>query len=397
MLDPLALPFVQRALVEVLILSVGAGLLGTWIVLRGLAFYAHGVGTAAFPGLVLAEGLGFAAALGALGTAAVFAVGVTALHGRRRSGYDSLTALVLVGCLAIGVILASDVFRSGSSVETLLFGSLLLISWQDVAIASAATLCAVAGSVLLGRRWMATGFDPETARSLGVRSTLPEFVLLALIALATVSALSAVGALLATALFVVPAATTRLWTSRMRSWQISTIALVAAESAAGLWLSVKTDAPPGATIGVLSGGVFTVAAAARMLPRRTLGRAPAAAALALLALVGAGCGTSDGSGGSATTPNGSTPVDVVATTTQIGDFARAVGGDDARVVQILKPNSDPHDYEPRPSDVQATADAKRRPGQRRQPRRLDGEGRHGVRKQRRDGGSQPRPAGAPAR
>ena len=58
MLEPLQLPFVQRGMVELLLLSIGAGLLGTWIVLRGLAFFSHAVGTAAFPGLVLADGLG---------------------------------------------------------------------------------------------------------------------------------------------------------------------------------------------------------------------------------------------------------------------------------------------------------------------------------------------------
>lgn len=71
MLEALDLPYVQRGLAEIALLSVGAGLIGTWIVLRGLAFFSHAVGTAAFPGLVLAEGLGFAAPLGALGAALV--------------------------------------------------------------------------------------------------------------------------------------------------------------------------------------------------------------------------------------------------------------------------------------------------------------------------------------
>ncbi len=85
MLEPFQLPFVQRGLIEVLILAVPAGLLGTWIVLRGLAFFSHAVGTAAFPGLVLADGLGFAAPLGAFGAAIAFTVGNAALR-RRRDG-----------------------------------------------------------------------------------------------------------------------------------------------------------------------------------------------------------------------------------------------------------------------------------------------------------------------
>ena len=66
---PFDLPFVQRAVVEIALLAVGSGILGTWIVLRGLSFYAHAVGTATFPGLVLADGLGFSPLLGALAPA----------------------------------------------------------------------------------------------------------------------------------------------------------------------------------------------------------------------------------------------------------------------------------------------------------------------------------------
>ena len=138
MLEPFQLPFVQHGIVEVLILAVAGGLIGTWIVLRGLAFYAHAVGTAAFPGLVLADGLGFAAVLGAGATAALVAVAVGLLARREgaRDRYDSLTALVLVAALAVGVILASDVFHSAGSVETLLFGSLLLVDGGDYAFAA---------------------------------------------------------------------------------------------------------------------------------------------------------------------------------------------------------------------------------------------------------------------
>src|SRR3954451_17214648 len=107
MLEPFTLPFMQRGLVEVLLLAVASGLLGTWIVLRGLAFHAHAVGTATFPGLVLADGLGFAAPLGALGAAALFPAGVALVARREEDEHGPAIALVLVACLASGVILAS--------------------------------------------------------------------------------------------------------------------------------------------------------------------------------------------------------------------------------------------------------------------------------------------------
>ena len=270
MLDVLSLPFAQRGLLAVCLLAVGAGLVGTWIVLRGLAFYSHAVGTATFPGLVLADGLGFGASLGAAGTAALVAIGVGALSrsDRARDRYDSLTALVLVGALALGIVLASDVFGSQASVESLLFGSLLLISSGDLWLMGAASAVALAAGLLLEHRWVLTGFDPEAARSLGVRSGRSDLVLLTVVAALAVAALAAVGALLATALLVVPAATTRLLCERLRTWQLATILLVVVEGVAGVWLSIETNAPTGATIAVLSAGAFALCAAARGLGSR---------------------------------------------------------------------------------------------------------------------------------
>lgn len=345
MFDVFSLPFVQRGVVEILFLSVAAGLVGTWVVLRGLAFFAHAVGTAAFPGLVLADGLGFAAPLGALGAAVLFAL---LMGAGRREGSDVLTGLVLVGALAAGVLLASDVFRSGGNIESLLFGSLLLVGWSDVYVAAGVALLAVAATAVLGRRWVAAGFDPGSATRLGVSPRTLDLALLLLVAATAVAALTVVGALLATALLVVPAATTRLWARDLRHWQVATVLLAAAEGTAGLWLSVETDAPPGATLAVLAGAIFALVAVARVLSPRRLAVAAAVLSATALAVIAAGCG-STGSG------NG---LDVVATTTQIGDFARAVGGEDVDVHQILKPNSDAHDYEPRPSDVRETATAK---------------------------------------
>lgn len=255
--------FVQRGLLEVLALSVGAGVLGTWAVMRGLAFYSHAVAAAAFPGLVLAAGLGFAPLLGAMGTGAVFALGVGRFSTQRRAGYDALTALALVAALAAGTALASNVFHSGSEVDTLLFGSLFALGPSDLALGLGVSVAALAASLVLGPRWLATGFDPAAARAAGVRSRLPELALLALVALAAVAALSAVGALLATALLIVPAVTTRLWTSRLVAWQLWTVGLAALEGVAGVWLSVELNAPPGATIATLAGAVFAVAALAR--------------------------------------------------------------------------------------------------------------------------------------
>ena len=343
MFDPFALPFFQRGIVEILLLASVAGLLGVWIVLRGLAFYAHAVGTAAVPGLILADGLGFSAIFGAFGAALVMAALITLLLRRRSVGADSATALVLAGALALGVILASDVFGSQGSVDRLLFGSLLAIGTPELTLAAVAALAAAAATLLLGPRWLAAGFADRRAGT--------DALLIALIALAAVAALAAVGALLATAILVVPAATTRLFVDRLKPWQITTALLAAAEGVAGMVLSYRLDVPPGAMIAVLAGVVFALVAGAAVIHARRPRALPlAAAALGSLLLALSGCSNS--------APADPQKLAVSVTTTQVGDIVREVGGSSVSVNQILAPNSEAHDYEPRPSDVASVADSK---------------------------------------
>src|SRR5204863_6741957 len=96
--------------------------------------------------------------------------------------------------------------------------------------------------------------------AVGPRSSLPDAALLVLVALSATVSVAAVGALLVSALFVVPAATIRLVTRRVRTLQLASIALVAAEGVFGIWLSVEWNVPPGAAIAVLSGCCFAATA-----------------------------------------------------------------------------------------------------------------------------------------
>ena len=140
---PFDAPFMQRALVESLLLAGLAGVLGSWIVLRRLAFFTHGVGTAAFPGLVVAGPAGVAPQLTGLAAALLYAGGVEWLGRTRRVAVDAATGLVLVAALAIGVILASDVFESGAGVDRLLFGSLIGLSDRDLWLTGLALVAAL--------------------------------------------------------------------------------------------------------------------------------------------------------------------------------------------------------------------------------------------------------------
>ena len=142
---------------------------------------------------MVADGLGFPAAIGAFVAALAFAAGMARLVRGGRAQDDSMTALALVGALVLGVILASDVFHSGSNIETLLFGSLLLIGRRDLVFAALVSLVVLAATLTLGRRWLAFGFDEGSMRALGLRSNWPETALLVLIALTVTAALAIAG------------------------------------------------------------------------------------------------------------------------------------------------------------------------------------------------------------
>jgi ABC-type Mn2+/Zn2+ transport system permease subunit len=265
---PFDVPYMQRALVEGLLLAVLGGVLGSWIVLRRLAFFTHGVGTAAFPGLVVAGPLGVAPPLAALGAGLLYAGALERLTRTRREAGDAATGILLVAALAIGAVLASDVFRSGAGVDRLLFGSLLALGPADVWL-TAAVVAAVLGLDALARRaWLASALDPDGARALGVRVRAAELALLAAVAVAVVVALDAVGALLVSTVLVIPAATVRLVAPSLRALRVGATALAAAEAVVGLILADALNVGPGPALAVLAGGVFTAVAVATALNAR---------------------------------------------------------------------------------------------------------------------------------
>jgi ABC-type Mn2+/Zn2+ transport system permease subunit len=256
-------PYLQRALIEVLLLAALAGVLGSWIVLRRLAFYAHAVGTATFPGLVVAGPWGVAPQLPALAAALGFGAALERLSRARRLDAGAATGLLLVGALAVGIVLASDVYEAGAGVDRLLFGTLIGLTTRDLWLTAGAVVLAVALHAALHRTWLAAGFDPGSARALGLRTALADRLLLAAVAVAVVVSLDAVGALLVAVVLVVPAATVRLVARDIPSLQSGTALLAAGEGVSALVIADSLNVGPGPVMAVLGAVVFAVVAVLR--------------------------------------------------------------------------------------------------------------------------------------
>jgi ABC-type Mn2+/Zn2+ transport system permease subunit len=268
-LDLADLPFLREALLELVLLAVTGGVLGAWIVLRRLAFFSHAAGSATFPGLVAADASGVTPMIAGIAVALGYAGAVQRAAGAGAASSDGAgrdhgeaTALLLVAALATGVILASDVFESGAVVDRLLFGTLLGLDTADVVLSAAVAVLATAGALALGRTWSAVGFDPDGARALGLSRARADLLLLALVAVAAVAAIPAVGALLVTAIYVLPAATARMLTGSIRGLVACALAVALAEGVAGLYLAYWLDVPAGPPVAVLGALVCLVVAAA---------------------------------------------------------------------------------------------------------------------------------------
>jgi len=255
LVHPWTLGFMQRALLELVLVGVVGGVLGCWIVLYELSYSAESLAHSLFPGLVLAALLGFPLVLG--GALGVLVAAAAVALASRAPGIerDTAVAIVITSLFGLGVLLALTP-ASPPGLQTLLFGDLLGVSGSDLATAAGLAAAVLGGVALLHRELLAVGFDRASARALGARPLLADLALLALIAAATLIAVRGLGNLLVVAVLVAPAATARLLSGRLTTMMALAVAVAAACSVGGLYLSYYASTAGGASVAGLLVGVY---------------------------------------------------------------------------------------------------------------------------------------------
>jgi manganese/iron transport system permease protein len=275
-------PFMQRALVEVIVLGVLAGAVGVVVLLRRLAFIADAVTHTAFPGVAVAFALDGSLYLGALIAAVGSAVLLTVATRNRRVDQDAVLALLVASFFAFGVVVVSRSRSFTADLTGLLFGRALAVDRGDIVRTAVVAVVALGVLALLRKEIVLRAFDPLAAEALGYRVGWLDLVTNVLVALVVVAGVRAVGTALVIALIVTPAAVARLVTHRLGA-MVAVATLVAAASG-WIGLAISWDAsvhhdvnlPAGATVVVLLTAVFVVVAAARALGRWWGGRVGAA-------------------------------------------------------------------------------------------------------------------------
>jgi manganese/iron transport system permease protein len=256
--DPLQFEFMQRALIAVVLTGVASGVLGSYVVLRGLAFIGDALTHAVFPGIVIAFAAGRSILLGALVVGLITALGIAVISRGRRVSEDTAIGILFAGMFALGVVLVSSLATYQKDVAELLFGNILGVSPSDLAFAGVVTAVVVLAVFLLNKEFSLIAFDREMAQAMRYPVFVLDLVLLALITLAIVVSLRAIGNILVLAMLVTPAATARLVTNRLVVMQVLAATLGAVEGIVGLYISFWWAVASGGAIVLTATAVFFV-------------------------------------------------------------------------------------------------------------------------------------------
>ncbi|MEA2623007.1 MAG: manganese/iron transport system permease protein [Chloroflexota bacterium] len=257
--DPLQFQFFVRALAASTMVGLVCAVVGTYMVLRGLAFMGDALSHAAFPGVVAAYLLKgpfyLGAAIAAVGTA--LAIGWISRRGNLRG--DTAIGVLFAGMFALGIFLFSTIRNYVGDLFGFLFGEVLGISVGDLA---GLLVLGVLVLVIVGIFWkelLYATFDPLGAGAAGLRVVALEYLFLVLIALTIVVSLQAVGIILVVAMLVTPAATAQLLTQRFGRLMLVATVIGMLSPVVGLYLSYWANSASGATIVLVETAVFLVA------------------------------------------------------------------------------------------------------------------------------------------
>lgn len=261
--------FLQTAVIAALLASLGCGVMGTYVVVKRIAFIAGGIAHSVLGGMGAALYFGFAPLHGALPAAIVAAllIGWVRLHWRAQE--DTLISALWAIGMAVGVLFISKAPGYQADLMSYLFGNILLVPRESLWFMVALDALLLVIVAVYFRQFLAVVFDEEFARLRGVPVGFFYLLLLVLVAVTVVLLIQVVGLILVLALLTLPAAVAGQYVNSLGRMMLIATMLGAALSVTGLALSYGPDLPAGPTIILLAGAVYTVSAiSAQVLNRR---------------------------------------------------------------------------------------------------------------------------------
>lgn len=259
LVEPLGYGIFVRALLAVVLVATVCAVVGTFVVLRGLAFVGDAIAHAAFPGVVVAFMARGPYVIGAAVAAVLTALGIAAITRRTHLRADTTIGVLFAGTFALGIFLYSTIDSYVGDLFGFLLGNVLAISEADLIGLAILALVVLLTVGALWKELLYATFDPLSAAAAGVPVARVEYLFLALVALAVVVSLQAVGVILVVALLVTPPATAQLLSNGFGRVLATSVGIGVACSIAGLYASYHLDVASGATIVLAETLAFAIA------------------------------------------------------------------------------------------------------------------------------------------
>jgi manganese/iron transport system permease protein/iron/zinc/copper transport system permease protein len=256
--EPYGFQFFRNGIVVATVAGALCGLLGVFVVLRGMSYIGHGLSHAVFGGAAASAVIGINFFIGAGIWGIISGVLIARVARRRVLGADAAIGVVTTASFALGLALMNRYGQASKSIEAVLFGSVLGVKVSDIIAVSLVAVFALAVIVVWYRKMLFSTFDPDVAQVSGVNVSVVEVVLLSLLSLTILVTMRVIGTLLISALLVIPAAAARMTTNSFSRLLWISPLIGAVTCFIGMNLSYHLDTSASATIILLDALVFIV-------------------------------------------------------------------------------------------------------------------------------------------
>ncbi|GCF93155.1 membrane protein [Enterococcus florum] len=249
--------FLQNALITALVIGIISGIVGCFIILRGMSLMGDAISHAVLPGVAISYILGINFFIGAI-TFGIFAsILITFIKSNSVVKGDTAIGITFSSFLALGVILIG-VANSSTDLFHILFGNILAVQDLDKWITIGVSVVVLAVILLFFKELLITSFDPLMAKALGMKVNFYHYLLMILLTLVAVTAMQSVGTILIVALLITPAATAYLYTNSLKAMMILSAALGALSSLVGLFIGYTYNLAVGSSIVLTATSFFII-------------------------------------------------------------------------------------------------------------------------------------------
>ncbi|GEN85084.1 manganese transport system membrane protein MntC [Sporosarcina luteola] len=250
--------FLQKAFVTSIMVGIICGVIGSFIILRGMALMGDAISHAVLPGVAISYMLGINYFYGAVFTGILTAFGIGAITQNSRIKSDSSIGLVFSAFFALGIILIT---RAGSATDLtqILFGNVLAVRTSDMWLTLAIGSIVILVVILFYKELLVSSFDETMAAAYGLKVRFIHYAIMFLLTLVTVASLQTVGVILVVSMLITPASTAYLLTNRLSVMVVLASFFGAFSAVIGLYFSFEYNMPSGPVIALATTALFLLA------------------------------------------------------------------------------------------------------------------------------------------